>query len=77
MRVFVSVLVAVAFIIFSINANAFLGEIPALIQFREVPKELSFSVTNSENVARELKVGVFFPVEHQFAQKPGIVGANS
>lgn len=70
------VFVVAALALLCINVSAFTSDIPSEIKFHEVPKDLSFTVTNTEGTDRELSVTPVFPVEHLFLENPGTVLAN-
>lgn len=65
-----------ALIFFSLNCFAFIGGIDDQITVPNSNFDLTFSVTNSDSVPRNLSLEVFLPFDYVFLEKPGVVPAG-
>ncbi len=68
--------VALLMIAFSLNAHAFVNNFPDEILIKNTQTQLSFSVTNTENIARKLSIEISAPTEFEYLEKPATILAG-
>src|SRR3989338_6595416 len=59
------------------DASAFVGEFNNYVVVRNVPSEVSFTVTNTSTVPRELEMTINMPGRHEVLRDPGVIAAGA